>query len=64
MNGLLRKLSIVLGVSTLHELNVAIEAFELLKKNDGLNETDEKLIKHFQADLGDHFNETWPSGHL
>lgn len=59
-----RKLSIVLGVSTLHELNVAIEAFELLKKNDGLNETDEKLIEHFQANLGDHFNETWPSGLL
>ncbi|KAG5418743.1 hypothetical protein I9W82_003461 [Candida metapsilosis] len=59
-----RKSSIVLGVSNLHELNVAVDAFELLKHNNGLDETDAKLIKQFQSDLGDHFNETWPSGHL
>ncbi|KAI5970497.1 hypothetical protein CANMA_000406 [Candida margitis] len=57
-----RNSSIVLGVSNLNELNVAIEAYELLKQN-GLSEADETLINKFQLDLGDHLNETWPSGH-
>ena len=59
-----RRSSVVLGVSNLHELNVAIDAFELLKRNGGLSDTDTQLIKQFQSDLGDHFNESWPSGHL
>ncbi|KAI5959355.1 hypothetical protein KGF57_002131 [Candida theae] len=55
--------SIVLGVSNLHELNVAIEAYEQLTR-DGMVESDAKLIEQFQADLGEHFNESWSSGHF
>lgn len=53
--------SVVLGVSTVEELHAAIGHFELLRA-DASKENDEKLFARVIAELGPHFNETWPSG--
>lgn len=54
------KTSVVLGVSTVEELNSALESYHSVK--DQASEEDEKLFKEAIDKFGDHFNETWPSG--
>lgn len=57
-----KKTSVVLGVSTVEELNVAIEGYELVRAQDG-SERDEALYARVISELGsEHFNETWSSG--
>lgn len=52
--------SVVLGVQTLDELEVAWEAYNAAAR--GENKEDGVIVEKFQRDLGRHFNETWPSG--
>lgn len=54
------KVSTVLGVSSVDELNSAIQGFNDVK--DNLENGDEALFEWFQEALGPHMNETWPSG--
>ncbi|KAI5959393.1 uncharacterized protein KGF55_005370 [Candida pseudojiufengensis] len=55
------KSPIVLGVSSIKELDVAIDSLRSLEET-GLSESDANLIKTFQKGLCDHCNETWVSG--
>lgn len=53
-----KKTGVVLGVSSVEELNAAIEAYEAVQKpND-----DEVIYEDVKRQLGPFFNETWPSG--
>lgn len=55
--------SIILGVSTVEELNLAIDNYWKVKKNvNGINEDDTVLFNKFKNQLGSHFDEVWPSG--
>ncbi|KAK6201717.1 D-threo-aldose 1-dehydrogenase [Scheffersomyces amazonensis] len=58
------KTSIVLGVSSLEELDVAIKSYWQVKNNENnINIKDQPIIERVQSLLGaKHFNETWPSG--
>ena len=49
--------SIVLGVSNIEELDAAVECYHNVNKVD-----DDELVREVQVALGDHMNETWPSG--
>lgn len=53
--------SIVLGVSSIEELDAAIGNYEHVKSRAGEAE-DERLFAQVQQNLGDSFNETWDSG--
>lgn len=55
-----KKLSIVLGVSTVEELSSALSSYYSVK--DQANEEDEKLFKSTIEEFGEFYNETWPSG--
>lgn len=55
-----KKVSIVIGTSTVEELYDAVDSYHLVKS--GRQEEDEELFKWFVKELGSHFNETWPSG--
>ncbi|QRG36343.1 hypothetical protein FDK38_000678 [Candidozyma auris] len=55
-----QRTSIVLGVSTVEELNSALKSYADVKEKDGAE--DEKLFEEIIKKLGSHFNETWPSG--
>lgn len=58
-----KKVSIVLGVSSVEELNVAINCYWQVKLNeDGVNDKDTPLEEKVHRMLGHHLNETWPSG--
>ncbi|WPK23299.1 hypothetical protein PUMCH_000534 [Australozyma saopauloensis] len=54
------KVSTVLGVSSIAELESALKGFEDVRSD--LDNGDEALFEKFQFLLGSHFNETWPSG--
>lgn len=54
------KVSTVLGVSSVDELDSAIKGFQDVKRNS--DNRDEVLFEKFQKALGSHMNETWPSG--
>jgi D-arabinose 1-dehydrogenase len=57
------KTSVVLGVSNVDELKVAIAAYNQVKTNEkGINDKDEIYVAEVQKKLGNHMNETWPSG--
>lgn len=64
-NGLLvwnPKTSVVLGVSTVEELNVAINSYETVQAQSD-SDKDEALYARVISELGPaHFNETWSSG--
>lgn len=53
-----RRYSVVLGVSSVDELNSALKDYSDVKVDDH----EEPLYAEFQAQLGHHFNETWSSG--
>lgn len=56
-----KKLSVVLGVSSLEELDLAIQGFKSVQTSE--NKKDEELFEKFQRELGaEHINETWSSG--
>lgn len=56
------KTAVVLGVSTVEELNAAIAGYEQVKSQSG-SDQDEALYARVIKELGaSHFNETWPSG--
>lgn len=55
-----RKTSVVLGVSTVDELNSALQSYYSVK--DQVSDEDEKLFKLTIDKFGDYYNETWPSG--
>jgi len=58
-----KKTSVVLGVSNVDELKVAISAYNQVKTNaKGINDQDEIHVTKVQKELGNHMNETWPSG--
>lgn len=50
----------VLGVSSVDELNSAIQSFDKVELNT--DNTDDELYEKFQKALGSHFNESWDSG--
>jgi len=51
----------VIGVSDIPELEDALKQYQLVLSRQ-YDETDDKLIKFSWGFLGEHFNETWPSG--
>lgn len=56
-----KKLSVVLGVSSLDELDVALESYNTVKNEQGAK--DEELFTKVEKQLGpEHYNETWSSG--
>lgn len=59
-----KNVGIILGVSTVDELEVAIDNYWRIKHDvDGINERDAPLVKKVQDFLGEeHFNEVWQSG--
>lgn len=58
-----KNVSVVLGVSTVEELQIAITNYWRVKLNiDNINDEDEILFKTVQDMYGSHFNETWESG--
>lgn len=56
--------STVLGVSSVEELQVALENYWYVKDNGGqLNKQDSQLIEYIQKEIfGSHMNEVWQSG--
>lgn len=54
------KVSVVLGVSTVDELNSALQSYYSVKNEE--SEKDEELFKVTIKKFGDQFNVTWPSG--
>lgn len=51
---------VVLGVSTVEELELALAAYRDVKEHGAGD--DAKLFERVQSELGDHYNESWASG--
>lgn len=57
--------SVVLGVSTVEELQLAVTNYWRVKLNiDDINSEDEKTFEKVKEMYGRHFNETWDSGRI